>query len=389
MFPWWLHTKRFGLKPTFQDESRWQKRGNVYTLRKPDQEKDKWVTSAHFKSTQKLKPDERLKIRGTANANIIDRVQERLDPRGLDANDYLRNPQLLAHHSYYMPIGQVEVLDPQEDGVHFDGWVGDPAAVGGPEHLTAMQHEMRSLIAQRILKTVSVGFIPHKFRAPLYNDSGEMEEPLVIEKWELLELSVVAVPCNQLSLFEVRDVQDQKEKRFWNLGALPLNGKPDDALKFLSENFTKEEIISLAQSLPEPVQAEASPDNDDSDEGENVTVKTKGAKPAAKTEGSEGASGTGAKGEGEEDNEEENYEKEVITLLRTMNAGQQKTLELCGEMMKRLMGDDAAPTEGDDEEDEEEKAAQDAVEKRIAALENGQKEIVEAIKSLAQAVAKK
>jgi phage head maturation protease len=234
---WALNVKRFAFNPKVIDESgRWQKRGNVYTLKRrgDDLDTDKWTTGADMKSLNKLEAGEKLRIGGTANANIIDRVQERLDPRGLDAVDYLRNPQILAHHSYYCPVGQVDVLDIQDDGVHFNGWVGDPVAVGGPQGLTDMQREMRSLVAQKIIKTVSVGFIPHKFRAPLYSDQGEMIEPLVIESWELLEISLVAVPCNQLSLIEMRADEStgtSKAQRHLNLSALPIKKEDIASLK--------------------------------------------------------------------------------------------------------------------------------------------------------------
>lgn len=192
---------------------RWKREGDsrIFKLVKPDLEEDKLFTSGLFKVNPKdpkdtskavraIQDNERLLIGGVANANIVDRVQERVDPRGCITEHYLKNPQFLAHHSYYDPVGRVESLDIQDDGVHFAAWIGDP--VKAP--LTQMQIEMRSLVAQEVINTVSIGFIPWKIRAPLYNDTGEMEEPCVIEQWELLEISLVAVPCNQGAYFQMR-----------------------------------------------------------------------------------------------------------------------------------------------------------------------------------------
>ena len=192
------------LRPmNLKDDKKWASTddGKTFKLIAPDIEKDKQYAYAEIKSAKAMDPAERLQITGIANANIMDRMQERLDPVGVDLQHYLKNAILLAHHSYYHPIGQVDAIEIQEDGVHFSGWIGDPSKA----KLTPMQEEIRSLVSQGILKTVSVGFIPKKVRAPLYNEAGNLEEPCVIEQWELLELSVVAVPCNQDSVFQVRN----------------------------------------------------------------------------------------------------------------------------------------------------------------------------------------
>lgn len=181
--------------------------GRTFKLLSPDLDTDRQFAYAEVKVTKALNQGERLSINGIANANIIDRMAERLDPRGLDVTDYMKNSVLLAHHSYHHPIGQVDAIEVQDDGVHFSAWIGDPSK----SELTPMQKEIRSLVAQGILKTVSVGFIPKKVKAPLFDSQGIMTEPCVIEAWELLELSVVAVPCNQDSVFQMRSLEAEKK----------------------------------------------------------------------------------------------------------------------------------------------------------------------------------
>jgi hypothetical protein len=147
-------------------------------------------------------PEDKLLISGIANANVVDRVDERLDPRGIEIEHYMLNNILLADHMYFTDaaVGLVDKLETEDDGVHFEAWVGHPKK--GP--LTEKQKSIRTLVAQGIIKTVSVGFIPKKIKAPVYSDEGTMIEPAVIEKWELLELSVVSVPANPLATFEMR-----------------------------------------------------------------------------------------------------------------------------------------------------------------------------------------
>jgi hypothetical protein len=167
--------------------------------------------------TTVLKEDEPLWVAGIANANIVDRVEERLDPAGCVLVNYLNNPVFLANHRYMCEaaIGRVPVLEIKETGLHFEAWIGDPKKAP----LTDVQRTVRSLVAQGILCTVSIGFIPLDIREPLFTEAGELAEPLTITRWELLEISVVPVPCNQGSLFAL------KSARLEIMRAMEENGK--------------------------------------------------------------------------------------------------------------------------------------------------------------------
>jgi HK97 family phage prohead protease len=239
--------KQDPLRPiNLSDKKKWRKaKDGTYKLISPDVEKDKQFFSAEVTTKALDKPNEKLWIYGIANANIVDRMQERLDPQGLDILDYMKNRQLLAHHSYYHPIGQVEELEINEGGVHFSAWIGDPARA----ELTDMQKEIRSLVSQGILRTVSVGFIPKKVRAPLFDDNGAMKEPAVIESWELLELSVVAVPCNQDSVFEMRS-----SKTSDTINTNSQQDTDDNAADALDDSLTNE-----GDDVKTKVKAEAEP----------------------------------------------------------------------------------------------------------------------------------
>lgn len=152
--------------------------------------------------------DDRLDLLGVANANIVDRYDERVNPAGGQFEHFLKNRVLLIDHFYvsWATVGRVQELMPESDGVKFSAFVGDASMVGGMQNLTLEQKRTMSLIAQALLQTVSIGFIAKKIRAPLYNDDGIMEEPAVIEVWELLEISIVAIPANPLSIFQAKSM---------------------------------------------------------------------------------------------------------------------------------------------------------------------------------------
>ena len=173
--------------------------------------------------------DQKLYIKGIANANIVDRCDERLDPAGIDIENFMKNQVLLLDHMYTASatVGKVISLDSQDNGVHFEAYIGDPQKAP----LTQQQRDARSLVAQKLLQTVSVGFIPHKIKAPEFDDQGKLIEPAVILNWELLELSIVAVPANSGSVFEVGNL------------SYSLNEKNDR-----TEHLTKEQTSDKIKS---------------------------------------------------------------------------------------------------------------------------------------------
>ncbi len=203
-------------------------------------------------ATKGLDPKSKMFIGGMANAKEIDRMNEVLDPVGMVTGPYVKNSVMLYQHNHSSPIGLVTALKAEDQGVLFEGWVGDPAA--GP--LTRTQEEVRSLVAQRVLKAVSVGFIPQKIRMPAYNDQGIMVDPAMIELWELLELSIVAVPCNSGALFDMKSgSKSVAKKRLVSFAAFPTLGKdgtfiisPKGGLKKMDEEM-KELLAKQNEAL--------------------------------------------------------------------------------------------------------------------------------------------
>ena len=211
-----------------------------------------------IKGNEKVKgfdESQKLYIKGIANANIVDRADERLDPTGIDIENYMKNRVLLLDHMYTASatVGRVISLDSQDSGVHFEAYVGDPQKAV----LTQAQRDARSLIAQGLLQTVSVGFIPHKVKAPEFDDEGRLMEPAVILAWELLELSIVAVPANAGSVFEAGNLSasnmftSNKTKARINTNDNFITGvRAEDAIsKVEDERAMEEKLIELLEEL--------------------------------------------------------------------------------------------------------------------------------------------
>jgi len=198
---------------------------------------------------KKLDPEQRLFLKGIANANIIDRMDERLEPAGIDIENYMKNRVLLLDHLYISNavIGKVTSITAESDGVHFEAFVGDPSRA----EMTQQQKDARSLIAQRLLQTVSVGFIPHKVQAPVFDNEGKLQQPAVILAWELLELSVVAVPANAGSVFEVGNLN------------VTLNDTKRTYAKRSDGLTTSQNDETIIESITESGGKDAVKDNDD------------------------------------------------------------------------------------------------------------------------------
>jgi HK97 family phage prohead protease len=145
-------------------------------------------------------PSAPLNAEGYANYAVPDRGGEVMPPACFDLTNYKSNPIVLFDHDYCRPVGRAMVLEPKEEGFYVNLEVGNPAA--GHE-LTADQKMVRSLLAQKVLTSMSVGFIPHEW------EIDEKSGVLTYKRVELLEISIVSVPMQQNSQFvNVKDIKE-------------------------------------------------------------------------------------------------------------------------------------------------------------------------------------
>lgn len=144
-----------------------------------------------FETKSFKKSSKSLKIAGYANTTAKDRsgdvVTAEAWAKGID--NFRRNPVLLYQHKHDAPIGRVDKIVVDKKGIFVEASVSEAA-----ERTMGTQ----TLIKDGALKSFSVGF---KVKNGKYNRS---DDSMTITDVELLEISVVSVPCNQDSLFSIK-----------------------------------------------------------------------------------------------------------------------------------------------------------------------------------------
>lgn len=152
------------------------------------------ASHTHLKAVKEYKEDEAMVINAIANKAKKDRWDETVLPsayaKRLDV--YKANPIILLQHNHNNPLGISLETTPKDDGLHCQIELGNPKAAS----LTDCQRMARSLVAQNILRALSIGFIPHVIEWD--EDLEEIRHTDV----ELLEISLVSVPMQQDSLIQ-------------------------------------------------------------------------------------------------------------------------------------------------------------------------------------------
>src|SRR5262245_32760949 len=125
-----------------------------------------------------------------ASDETVDRWGDVIRVDGWELAEYRRNPMVLFAHDSANPIGTAERV-----------WKTDGRlmarirlAAGVPGHLGELIAGLRALIAQKILRAVSVGFRPTR-EPKERREKGELVGYEFIGQ-ELLEISIVAIGAN-------------------------------------------------------------------------------------------------------------------------------------------------------------------------------------------------
>ena len=147
--------------------------------------------NSSFETKALSKKSKSIKIAGYANTTTKDRSNDVVTAeawaKGID--NYRKNPVLLYQHKHDCPIGRVEQIRVDKKGIHVEAAVSEAAE---------KNHGVQTLIKDGALKSFSVGF---RVKDGKYNRE---DDSMLITDVELLEISVVSVPCNQESLFSIR-----------------------------------------------------------------------------------------------------------------------------------------------------------------------------------------
>lgn len=135
-----------------------------------------------------------LTIQGFANKAVVDRGNEIIATDAWELENYKKNPVILYNHGFdpqlgSTPVGVATEVTPTEEGLFIKCRL---SATDDP-----LLNRIRGLVQEKILRAFSVGFNP-------VNMTDDPKTGVkTITKAELFEVSIVGVPMNQDSLFEV------------------------------------------------------------------------------------------------------------------------------------------------------------------------------------------
>jgi hypothetical protein len=159
-----------------------------------------------------------------------DRVGDKMYMSGADLTNYKNNPVIIANHNY----GYTE--KPSVIGRALDvNIVGSKMIFKIQFAETDNGKEWFYLYSNKYMNASSIGFIPKEYKP---NDQGGYD----FTKWELLELSMVAVPCNPNAVQRAFD-EGKISKAFFD--AINKNNEED------IENMKVEEVQALIDKAVE------------------------------------------------------------------------------------------------------------------------------------------
>src|SRR5210317_562213 len=159
----------------------------------------KFYLNSSFESKAFKKGSKSLNIAGYANTTVKDRAGDVVTAEAWakGVENFRRNPVLLYQHKHDCPIGKVSRIQVDNKGIFVEAAVSEAAE---------KNHGVQTLIRDGALKSFSVGF---RVKDGKYNRE---DDSMMITDVELLEISVVSVPCNQDSLFSIRKSFDSDEE---------------------------------------------------------------------------------------------------------------------------------------------------------------------------------
>ena len=131
--------------------------------------------------------DDELRIRGYASTGDMDRAGDVILPTAWSEEglrNFKKNPVILFNHDYNQPIGRAKSITVDRNGLLLEAMISK----------SCKQYE---LIKDGVLSTFSVGFMVRDA------DYNEKTDGFIIKAAELLETSVVTIPCNQEASFSI------------------------------------------------------------------------------------------------------------------------------------------------------------------------------------------
>lgn len=133
-------------------------------------------------------------IEGYASTNDVDRAGDVVSTAAWEKGiqNYLKNPIILAQHDYDDPVGRMVDYKIDKKGLWIKARVSAAA-------------EIFNLVKDKVLTAFSIGF---RVIDAEYNNATEI---FMVKELELVEISIVSVPCNQNTIFSLAKAFDRAE----------------------------------------------------------------------------------------------------------------------------------------------------------------------------------
>ena len=152
-----------------------------------DKNKILYLNSFFTKAEPLPAEDETLQIAGYASTTDVDRhgdvIPASVWEKGLE--NYLKNPVILAFHDHTQPVGRMTDHKIDTKGL----WI--------KAKISKAAEKVHQLVKDEVLTAFSVGF---RIKDAEYNSAAEV---FLVKELELHEISVVSVPANQNTLFNL------------------------------------------------------------------------------------------------------------------------------------------------------------------------------------------
>lgn len=134
-------------------------------------------------------------IRFVASTEAVDRYGDIVRADGWKLDNYRKNPVVLFGHAHNTPVGLAQEVEVRGKALH----AGIKLAEEGSGQVVDY---VRALVAQGILRAVSVSFLPLKWNERFDEAPNGRKQFVGYEytEQELLEISIVSVPANQEAL---------------------------------------------------------------------------------------------------------------------------------------------------------------------------------------------
>ena len=141
-----------------------------------------------FTKAEPLPNEQVIEISGYASTSDVDRhgdvIPTSVWEKGLE--NYIKNPVILAFHDHTQPVGRMTEHKVDEKGL----WI--------KARISKAAEKVYQLIKDEVLTAFSVGF---RIKDAEYNSAAEV---FLVKDLELHEISVVSVPANQNTLFNLQ-----------------------------------------------------------------------------------------------------------------------------------------------------------------------------------------